>query len=142
MSNNQGNIIIYQTEDGYTRIEVKMEQETVWLSQQQMSTLYQTSRTNVVEHIKHIFEEGELDENSTCRKFRQVQKEGNRDVAREIPFYNLDMIMQQVQITTRNRMSQSVFLRLYKTNCILRHTDIRLPKLFTNGQTQINHLWV
>jgi len=93
MSDNQKNIIIYQTEDGITKINVHLEDETVWLSQQQMSELYQTSRTNVVEHIKHIFEEGELDENSTCRKFRQVQKEGNRDVAREIPFYNLDMII-------------------------------------------------
>ena len=51
------------------------------------------SRTNVVEHIKHIYDEGELDENSTCRKFRQVRKEGNREVAREMPFYNLDMII-------------------------------------------------
>ncbi|MEG1301851.1 MAG: RhuM family protein, partial [Erysipelotrichaceae bacterium] len=52
-----------------------------------------TSRTNVVEHIKHIYDEGELDENSTCRNFRQVRKEGNREVAREMPFYNLDMII-------------------------------------------------
>ena len=78
MSENQGNIVIYQSEDGIIKISVHLEDETVWLSQQQMSELYQTSRTNVVEHIKHIFEEGELDENSTCRKFRQVQKEGNR----------------------------------------------------------------
>ena len=59
---NQGEIIIYQTEDGLTHIDVKIEDETVWLSQQQMADLYQTSRTNVVEHIKHIYEEGELDE--------------------------------------------------------------------------------
>jgi hypothetical protein len=58
-----------------------------------MSELYQSSRTNVVEHIKHIYEEGELNENSTCRNFRQVQIEGNRSVEREIPFYNLDMII-------------------------------------------------
>ena len=58
-----------------------------------MADLFQTSRTNVVEHIKHIYDEGELDENSTCRKFRQVRKEGNREVVREIPFYNLDMII-------------------------------------------------
>lgn len=58
-----------------------------------MAELFQTSRTNVVEHIKHIYEEGELDEKSTCRKFRQVRKEGNRDVSRELPFYNLDMII-------------------------------------------------
>ena len=58
-----------------------------------MSELFQTSRTNVVEHIKHIYEEGELDEISTCRNFRQVRKEGNREVTRQIPHYNLDMII-------------------------------------------------
>lgn len=90
---NNGEIIIYQTEDGLTHIEVKLEDETVWLSQQQMADLYQTSRTNVVEHIKHIYEEDELDEHSTCRNFRQVRQEGNREVTRNIPFYNLDMII-------------------------------------------------
>ena len=59
MNDNQGNIVIYQTEDGHTRIEVKMEDETVWLTQAQLVELYQTSKSNVSEHIKHIFEEGE-----------------------------------------------------------------------------------
>lgn len=89
--NNQ--IIIYQSEDGETRIDVKFTGETVWLSQQQMADLYQSSRSNVVEHIKHIYEDGELDEESTCRNFRQVRQEGSRQVTREIPFYNLDMII-------------------------------------------------
>ena len=80
-------------EKGQTNIEVKIEDDTVWLTQQQMSELFQTSRTNVVEHIKHIYEEGELDEISTCRNFRQVRKEGNREVTRQIPHYNLDMII-------------------------------------------------
>lgn len=93
MQENRGEIIIYQTEDGLTNIEVKMEDETVWLTQQQMADLYKTSRTNVVEHIKHIYEEEELDEQSTCRNFRQVRREGNREVARNMPFYNLDMII-------------------------------------------------
>lgn len=90
---NNGEIIIYQTDDGLTHIDVKMEDETVWLTQQQMAELYRTSRTNVVEHIAHIYEEGELDENSTCRKFRQVRQEGNRQVNREMVYYNLDMII-------------------------------------------------
>ncbi len=89
--NNQ--IIIYQSEDGETRIDVKFTGETVWLSQQQMADLYQTSRSNVVEHIKHIYEEKELEEMATCRNFRQVRQEGTRTVSREIPFYNLDMII-------------------------------------------------
>ena len=90
---NYGEILIYQSDDGLTNVEVKIQDETVWLTQQQMAELFQTSRTNVVEHIKHIYSEGELDEISTCRKFRQVRKEGKREVAREIPFYNLDMII-------------------------------------------------
>ena len=90
---NHGEILIYQSEDGLTNIEVKMQDETVWLSQQQMADLFQTSRTNVVEHIKHIYAEDELEEVLTCRKFRQVRTEGNRKVSRELPYYNLDMII-------------------------------------------------
>ncbi|MCS2440284.1 virulence RhuM family protein [Bacteroides uniformis] len=89
----KSNIIIYQSEDGQTHIEVRMDEDTVWLTQQQMSDLYRTSRTNVVEHIKHIYEDGELVEEATCRKIRQVRQEGTRMVEREIPHYNLDMII-------------------------------------------------
>jgi hypothetical protein len=92
-NNDKGQIIIYQSEDGQTNIDVLLEDETVWLTQQQMSELFQTSRTNIVEHIKHIYEEGELEEVSTCRNFRQVREEGNRTVSRMMPFYNLDMII-------------------------------------------------
>lgn len=90
---NQGDIVIYQTEEGGTKIDVRFEGETVWLTQQQMAELFGSSRTNIVEHIRHIYEEGELDEDSTCRKFRQVRDEGGRQVSREIPHYNLDMII-------------------------------------------------
>ena len=90
---NKGEVLIYQSEDGLTHIDVKMEDETVWLTQQQMAELFQTSRTNVVEHIKHIYEENELNEISTCRNFRQVRREGSRNVNRNIPYYNLDMII-------------------------------------------------
>ena len=89
----QGEIVIYQSKDGDTKIDVRFEDETVWLSQAQMAELFQTSRTNVVEHIQHIYEEGELDESSTCRNFRQVRQEGTRQVTREITHYNLDMII-------------------------------------------------
>ena len=88
-----GEIVIFKTEDEKISVDVRFEDETVWLTQQQMSELFQASRTNVVEHIKHIYEEGELNETSTCRNFRQVQKEGNRNVTRDLPFYNLDMII-------------------------------------------------
>ena len=91
--NKTGEIIIYQADDGETKIDVRFEEETVWLTQAQLVELYQSSKANISEHIKHIFEEGELDESSTVRNFRTVQKEGNRQVAREQIFYNLDMII-------------------------------------------------
>lgn len=93
MPDNNGEIIIYQSEDGIAKIDVRFQDETVWLTQQQMAELFLTSRTNIVEHIKHIYEEQELEIDPTCRKFRQVQKEGSRQVTRELPFYNLDMII-------------------------------------------------
>ena len=91
--NNQGEIVIYQTDDGDTKIDVRFVDETVWLTQAQLCNLYQTSKSNVSEHIKNIFEEGELEENSTVRKFRTVQNEGERIVTREQLHYNLDMII-------------------------------------------------
>lgn len=74
----QGDIIIYQTEDGVTKIDVRFVDETVWLTQQQMALLFKSSRTNIVEHIKNIYAEKELEESATCRKFRQVRDEGGR----------------------------------------------------------------
>jgi len=90
---NKGEIIIYQNKENDVSLNVRLENENVWLTQQQMAELFQSSRTNVVEHIKHIYAEGELSEEETCRKFRQVQEEGNRLVERELPFYNLDLII-------------------------------------------------
>lgn len=87
------NTVIYQSDDGKTKIDVKLENETVWLSQQQMAELFTTSRTNIIEHINNIYEEEEIDRNSTCQNFRQVRKEGNRMVNREILYYNFDMII-------------------------------------------------
>ena len=86
-------IVIYQTEDGQTQIDVRLENDTVWLTRQQMAELFQSSRTNIVEHIQHIYEDEELEVNPTCRNFRQVRQEGKRMVTREIPMYNLDMII-------------------------------------------------
>ena len=88
-----GQMLIYQTEDGHLKVEARLENETLWLTQQQMAELFQTSRTNVVEHIQHVYGEGELVETATCREFRQVRAEGSRQVARVLPLYNLDMIL-------------------------------------------------
>ncbi|MBW8330406.1 MAG: virulence RhuM family protein [Prolixibacteraceae bacterium] len=86
-------IILYQTEDGITKIDVRLENETVWLTQKLMAELFQTTPQNITIHLKNIFEEGELDEISTCKDFLQVQKEGNRQVERTQKFYNLDAII-------------------------------------------------
>ena len=84
-------IILFENQD--VKLEVNIKDETVWLSQQQMAELFDSSRTNIIEHINNIYSDGELDKISTCQDFRQVRKEGKRDVVRSIPFYNLDMII-------------------------------------------------
>ena len=89
----QDQIVIYQTEDGQTQIDVRLENETVWLTQAQMAQLFKSSRTNVLEHIQHIYEDEELEKETTCRNFRQVRQEGKRTVNRTIIMYNLDMII-------------------------------------------------
>ena len=84
-------IVLFENQN--VKLEVNMKDETVWLSQQQMAELFNSSRTNIIEHINNIYSSGELDRISTCQDFRQVRKEGKRDVERTIPFYNLDMII-------------------------------------------------
>jgi len=77
-----GEFILYQTEDGQTRIEVRMEHETVWLTQREMAELFQTTPQNITQHIAAIFEQGQLIESATCKDYLQVQREGNREVQR------------------------------------------------------------
>lgn len=89
----ENEIIIYQTQDGQTKIDVRLENETVWLTQNQMAELFQTTKQNVSSHIKNIFEEGELSENSTVKDYLTVQQEGNRKVSRNVSHYNLDVII-------------------------------------------------
>lgn len=86
----KGEVVIYQSSDGVTKIDVKFENETVWLTQAQLCDLYQASKSNISEHIKHIFEEGELDKTSTVRKFRTVATNGK---PYKMTYYNLDMII-------------------------------------------------
>ena len=89
----ENKIVIYQTDDGQTQIDVRLENETVWLSQAQMAELFQTDRTSILRHINNIYRVDELDRESTCAKIAQVQTEGKRQVRRTIPYYNLDMII-------------------------------------------------
>ncbi|GHU90471.1 toxin Fic [Clostridia bacterium] len=91
--NNRGEIIMYQTEDGLTKIEAHFRDETVWLSLDEMAELFQRDKSTVSRHIKNIFNENELDRNSTVAKFATVQNEGGRQVERDIEYYNLDVII-------------------------------------------------
>ena len=93
MENANGDIIIYQTDNGLTKIDVRVENETVWLSQQQMAKLYDTTKQNISLHIKNIFDEEELNEASTVKEFLTVKQEGKRSVERKVKYYNLDMII-------------------------------------------------
>lgn len=110
MSNSE--IIIYQNPDGNIKIDVRLEEETVWLTQAQMASLFGKGRSTVAEHIANVFEEGELEQNRTCRKFRQVQKEGNREIAREIDHYNLDVI---ISVGYRVKSHQGTQFRIWAT---------------------------
>ena len=90
---NQSNIIMYTTEDGLTKIEVTFDEDTVWLSLDQMAELFQRDKSTISRHIKNIFTEGELRSEATVAKFATVQTEGNRQVTRDIDYYNLDVII-------------------------------------------------
>lgn len=90
---NNTKFLMYQTDDGRTQIEVKMEEETVWLTQAHMAELFQTTPQNITMHVKNIYEEAELDENSTCKESLHVRQEGNRTVKRQTKTYNLDVII-------------------------------------------------
>lgn len=113
-----GDILIYQTEGGQTKLEVRLEGETLWLSQRLMAELFQVSVKTVNEHLKNIYDEGELDPGATIRKFRIVQTEGTRQVTREVDHYNLDMIISvgyriKSQIATHFRQWATQRLREY-----------------------------
>ncbi len=89
--NNQ--IIIYQTEDGQTQVDVRLENETVWLTQAQMVELFQTTKQNVSLHVGNVFKEGELEQEATVKEYLTVQKEGEGNVSRKVKYYNLDVII-------------------------------------------------
>lgn len=93
----KSNIIMYQTEDGQTKVDVTFDNDTVWLSLQQMADLFQKDKSTISRHIKNIFSEGELLKSSTVANFATVQKEGERAVSRSIDYYNLDIIIEDTQ---------------------------------------------
>ena len=131
---NNNQIIIYQTDDDQTQFDVRLENETVWLTQAQMAELFQTDRTSIVRHINKIYADDELDRDSTCAKIAQVQKEGQRTVRRSIPYFNLDMIISVgYRVNSKrgvkfrqwaNRVLKQYLIKGYAINERLRHEQI------------------
>lgn len=105
-------MLLYQDRDGVIKVDVRLEDETVWLTQAQMCELFQKSKATISEHIKNVFEEGELDAMSTVRNFRTVQKEGTREVERNIDYYNIDVI---ISVGYRVKSSQGTQFRIWAT---------------------------
>lgn len=106
-------ILLFEKQD--VKLEVNMKDDSVWLTQGQMAELFNTSRTNIIEHISNIYSDEELDKNSTCQDFRQVRKEGKRTVTRTIPFYNLDMI---ISVGYRVNSKQGIIFRKWATSIL------------------------
>lgn len=121
---NNSQLIIYKTDDGKTKLEVRLENETVWLTQKLMAELFQTTIPNINMHLKSIFEEGELDEKATIKDFLIVQKEGNREVKRKHKYYNLDAI---ISVGYRIKSSVATQFRIWATQ----HLKEYLIKGFT-----------
>ena len=116
----KGEIVIYTSEDGSISLDTKLENDTIWLTQDMIVTLFNSSKANISEHISHIFQEEELDRESTVRKFRTVRKEGSRNVSRNLEYYNLDMIIAvgyrvNSKIATKFRKWATNTLREYLT---------------------------
>lgn len=117
MSNDfpKGNILLYQTQDGETKIEVTLSQDTVWLTADQMAVLFQRNKSTISRHIKNVLESGELDEKSTVAKNATVQNEGSRKVERVVTYYNLDMI---ISVGYRVNSYRGVQFRIWATKVL------------------------
>ena len=111
----ENKIVIYQTDDGQTQIDVRLENETVWLSQAQMAELFQKTPQNITMHIRNAFNEGELDEAATCKEFLQVQVEGSREVTRKVKFYDLDVI---ISVGYRVKSKRGTAFRIWARNIL------------------------
>lgn len=111
-NNGKGEILVYQTEGGQVKLDVRLQQETVWLTQPLMAELFQTTQQNISQHILNIYEEGELTEEATHKKFLSVRQEGKRQVQRNLDFYNLDMI---ISVGYRVKSSVATRFRIWAT---------------------------
>lgn len=111
-NDDKGQIILFQTEDGQTKLEVQLQGETVWLTLDQMAMLFQRNKSTISRHVKNIYEDGELNPDSTVAFFATVQNEGNRNVERDVQFYNLDMI---ISVGYRVHSHRGVQFRIWAT---------------------------
>jgi len=115
LQSNKSEIILYQTEDGKTKIDVRLTENSVWLSLNEISELFQRDKSVISRHIKNIFEEKELNENSTVANFATVQTEGNRSIEGLITFYNLDVI---ISVGYRVKTLRGTQFRIWATNTL------------------------
>ena len=120
-------IEIYKSPDNQIELQVNLDKDTVWLTQSQIVLLFQSSKANISEHTKHIFEEGELDKNQTVRKFRTVQTEGKKQVYRELDHYNLDLIL---SVGYRVNSKRGTQFRQWATQRLKDYLDLPLQVLF------------
>lgn len=115
----QSQVILYHTEDGKTRLEVRMDKDTVWLSQSQMADLFQTTKQNVSLHINNVFAEGELGRSATVKEFLTVQQEGKRQVSRNVEYFNLDVI---ISVGYRVKSLRGTQFRIWATQRLREYT--------------------
>ena len=132
VANNGSSIVLYTTDDGNTQLEVKLEKETVWLTQSQMAELFDIDRTSVLRHIRNIYKSEELEESSTCAKTAQVRTEGNRKIQREILYYNLDMI---ISVGYRVNSRRATIFRRWATSILKQY----LIKGYAIDQRRLDH---
>ena len=111
----KGEIIIYTSEDGSVSLDTKLKNDTIWLTQDMMAKLFETTPQNITIHIKNIYEEKELEQDSTCKDFLQVRKEGNRNVSRKLAHYNLDMVL---SVGYRIKSKVATKFRIWATNTL------------------------
>ena len=132
IANNGSSIVLYTTDDGNTQLEVKLEKDTLWLTQSQMAELFGIDRTTILRHIRNIYNSEELEESSTCAKNAQVRIEGKRMIQRDIPFYNLDMI---ISVGYRVNSRKATTFRRWATSILKQY----LIKGYAIDQRRLDH---
>lgn len=127
-------VLIYEAENGSTQVDVRLDAETVWLTQEQMAALFGRERSVVTKHLRNVFKEGELSTAATCAKFAHVQNEGGRNVTRDIEHYNLDVV---ISVGYRVKSQRGVQFRQWATRILREH----LVQGYTMNSTRLIVFW-